>query len=322
MEAFFIQLKLWLYYGAAINLYFTLPSFKSLIYLFSNHMYIKWREKMKNNLSMGEIILSLRKKKGLTQEGLANAIGISAQAVSKWENGGMPDIELVPVIADFFDVSIDVLFGRKAGPNIAEAVHEYIYECGPFQGFDKAFNIYNSIHYGLAKPKLHRKDKSKDYVLASHNSSKNGYSLMMSNGYGNIVKREFWESINMETVLFSRDLFSLLGEPGIINVLFAILCRKEDEPANFDIIKAALVNTDCSDEVIKDCLDKLIERGIITVEYFSKIVKVDDLPDKVYRIDIFWYLGLCSLFCAAQVLNISRSGIQCSLEEGAWPINL
>ena len=63
--------------------------------------------------TIGENIAIFRKSKGLTQEALAAAIGVSAQSVSKWENNtNMPDIMLLPVVADIFDISIDELFGR------------------------------------------------------------------------------------------------------------------------------------------------------------------------------------------------------------------
>ncbi|MBO4882487.1 MAG: helix-turn-helix transcriptional regulator [Lachnospiraceae bacterium] len=44
---------------------------------------------------IGENIKKLRKAKGLTQDELAEVIGISGQAVSKWENGGSPDLEML-----------------------------------------------------------------------------------------------------------------------------------------------------------------------------------------------------------------------------------
>ncbi|MBQ2826867.1 MAG: helix-turn-helix transcriptional regulator [Clostridia bacterium] len=62
---------------------------------------------------IGKHIASMRKEKGIKQEELANYVGVSTQAVSKWENGGVPDTELLPKIADFFSVSIDSLFGRN-----------------------------------------------------------------------------------------------------------------------------------------------------------------------------------------------------------------
>jgi len=66
---------------------------------------------MENNI--GERIRDLRKEQGVTQEQLAEAVGVSAQAVSKWECGGSPDIELLAGIADTLNVSIDRLFGRS-----------------------------------------------------------------------------------------------------------------------------------------------------------------------------------------------------------------
>ena len=65
------------------------------------------------NESMGAIIARKRKELGLTQEQLAGELGISYQAVSKWENElSSPDISTLPLLADLFDITIDELFGR------------------------------------------------------------------------------------------------------------------------------------------------------------------------------------------------------------------
>lgn len=60
---------------------------------------------------IGENIKELRKAKGISQEALANVLGVTFQAVSKWETGiTAPDVALIPAIASFFGVSIDELF--------------------------------------------------------------------------------------------------------------------------------------------------------------------------------------------------------------------
>ncbi len=59
-------------------------------------------------LKIGNKIKSLRKKRQVTQEQLAEKIGVSFQAVSKWENNvALPDITLIPVLANYFGVSTD-----------------------------------------------------------------------------------------------------------------------------------------------------------------------------------------------------------------------
>ena len=66
-------------------------------------------------IKINEQIAFLRKQKGLTQEELANALGVTNQAVSKWESAQCcPDIQLLPLIADYFGVSIDELMGHNA----------------------------------------------------------------------------------------------------------------------------------------------------------------------------------------------------------------
>lgn len=62
-------------------------------------------------IKLSEKIKSLRKQKNISQEVLANYLGVSFQSVSKWENGNtMPDVTMIPAIASFFGVSTDELF--------------------------------------------------------------------------------------------------------------------------------------------------------------------------------------------------------------------
>ncbi len=66
-------------------------------------------------LDLGNNIRQLRRREKKTQEALAEVLGVTSQAVSRWESGGSyPDMNLIPSIANFFGVSIDELFGYKS----------------------------------------------------------------------------------------------------------------------------------------------------------------------------------------------------------------
>lgn len=63
---------------------------------------------------IGKNIKRLRQNKGVTQEQLGEVLGVSSQAVSKWENeSALPDILILPKLADYFGISIDELMGYK-----------------------------------------------------------------------------------------------------------------------------------------------------------------------------------------------------------------
>lgn len=65
-------------------------------------------------IKLGEKIKELRTRDGRTQENLADALGVTSQAVSRWEKGGSyPDMEMIPSIANYFGISIDELFGYR-----------------------------------------------------------------------------------------------------------------------------------------------------------------------------------------------------------------
>jgi transcriptional regulator with XRE-family HTH domain len=107
---------------------------------------------------IGEKIAVYRKAKGLTQEALGKLVGVSGQAVSKWENGGVPDTYLLPSVAKVLGVSIDALFGveRKISDysvnEILDAIFEFysenIGETDIFQFMFETFWTLQSAYFG------------------------------------------------------------------------------------------------------------------------------------------------------------------------------
>ena len=64
--------------------------------------------------TFGERLTKLRKEKGLTQNDIADKVGVSAQAVSKWEKDlASPDIDILLKLSEIFEISMDELLGKE-----------------------------------------------------------------------------------------------------------------------------------------------------------------------------------------------------------------
>lgn len=114
------------------------------------------------NFKIGEVIKKLRKDKGMTQEDLAQYVGVSTPAISKWESGTTyPDITTLPILANLFEVTIDNLLNYK--PELEDSkIINIVRECETFiinsdiEGYidihKKYIRKYPSnykLHYGL-----------------------------------------------------------------------------------------------------------------------------------------------------------------------------
>ena len=121
-----------------------------------------------NTQTVGAMIAKLRKEKGATQEELASKVGVSSQAVSKWENGGMPDAELLPKIAVFFEVSIDALFGRnlKDQCDTAQVISARFEDKNEEQRIQTMFQMCWEMEKALFDPGSSAKRDSLDEIFA------------------------------------------------------------------------------------------------------------------------------------------------------------
>lgn len=129
-----------------------------------NNLYSKGNKIMK----LSENIKTIRKAKGLRQEQLAEAMGVSTASVSKWETGQTaPELTVLADLADFFEVSIDTLIGHQVTGNRmntmlaemeqfendddyekAREIAEKLLQCYPneFEVVDKTANLYYRIY--------------------------------------------------------------------------------------------------------------------------------------------------------------------------------
>ena len=99
-----------------------------------------------SNLKIGQKIKTKRRERDLTQEELANILGVTKAAVSKWENGeSYPDITMLPQIAQLFCITMDELFDYALTNKPLTIVNEYHFGLS-LDDFDESI-----LNYGEAK---------------------------------------------------------------------------------------------------------------------------------------------------------------------------
>ena len=92
---------------------------------------LSYTEHIKNeevmNMTFAEKLKNIRKQASMSQEQLAEKLGVSRQAVTKWEtNAGIPDIENIRAVSALFDISIDELLSNEKGTKKRTA--DYLFE--------------------------------------------------------------------------------------------------------------------------------------------------------------------------------------------------
>ena len=119
-------------------------------------------------MNLGKTILELRKAKNATQEDMAAELGVTAAAVSKWENDyTLPDILMLCAIADYFQVTTDELLGRKHTTKKAMLVTQNPEIMEKLPVLAKRYNItVTDIQYGYADAiEQVNTDSSFDFLL-------------------------------------------------------------------------------------------------------------------------------------------------------------
>ncbi len=217
--------------------------------------------------NIGKNISVLRKDKGIKQVTLAKFVGVSTQAVSKWENGGVPDTEILPKIADFFGVSIDKLFGRNnQATNITTNIFEHIRRTKPdseerFKAiFELCWDIERSIfNFGGDE----EGGKIKDYELCLKPDEQQYSSIMSDYGFtrmGIANKLQYFlmvpEIKNKEKALFDEinyiEFFSYLADADIFNSLILLFKRDSKKAFTENLFTKELnVNLDKAKKIIE-----------------------------------------------------------------------
>lgn len=236
--------------------------------------------------SIGENIAVLRKKKNMTQEALAAEIGVSAQAVSKWENGtNLPDIQLLPILADIFGVSIDTLYGREKSKSELE-VPGVFEECCEAVMNTIGTAFYNGMRYHV--------QQGVEVPVRDLDEYLQQYKAHLKYAYDGVLRSAI---VQKENVLYYHHKFGglLLRRPenGWVSVfedettekVLALLADRDFKAFIAEVIKskkstftASSICRRCGIEHTAELEEKLEESGMFLV----KKVEIDEREVAVY----------------------------------------
>ncbi len=90
-------------------------------------------------IKVGKFLQSLRKEKGLTQEQLAEMVGVAQRTVSRWETGNnMPDIDILIELSDFYKIDLrEILSGERKSENMNEDLKETVLQVADYSSINE-----------------------------------------------------------------------------------------------------------------------------------------------------------------------------------------
>lgn len=233
--------------------------------------------------SIGETISSLRRDRGITQEELGGAVGVSAQAVSKWECGGVPDTELLPAIADYFGVSVDALFGRPASgkANAHEAVADYMQSREWGNRMEAAFELCWTIQRSFCgKPEVNADKTAYQSILKNRRGHQDTHSQMLMDGgislmcltegkpYFILIPEAEGRGDSLPDLDVYAQLFGTLGDREVLASLVMLYKREKNMSFTPKLLEKRMgVSGDRAQEIIRALMGyKLIQAAEIELD--------------------------------------------------------
>lgn len=247
---------------------------------------------MKEGLNMehnqiGDKIRALRTQNNLTQAELGKLVGVSMQAVSKWERGGTPDIDVLLSVAKYFNITLDELVGRSVDSTgrLEDVLYAAMQEVPDHKKIQQACRYCWSIFKGMSGiPAIQDRgysptqpgdvectrcristDEGISFFFAAQDAPMMAIMPEPKDGYDVIVG-------NVKDYV---SLFQLLGDEDAMR-LFLFLCTRAN--ALFPK-KLAAQSTGIPEEKVEHVLDEFERRGWLTKE----VADMDDGPVLLYR---------------------------------------
>lgn len=298
-----------------------------------------------SSTTFSTILQTLRKDKKITQEQLATYLGVSPQAVSKWENGSYPEGDLLPKIADYFGVSIDYLYGREEKDCSFEqkVLNHFKEELKAEQETGKSIvdvtDFWEKLYDVIWAVQICPWAPNKDYygrTVSAETGSKAASVMFNNHGYSymNLDKgNEFYFLMKDNELDGSfahwmkhsgkiRDLFKILSDEDNVRILLYLYSLGSDEYANVDTIAVTTgVSKDKVERLVKYMLSDIAGENVWKYPLNQiKIANKNGGSDVAYGVDLNLAGLVFGLFVIADSLVNVPNGynMQIGNKSKAW----
>lgn len=222
---------------------------------------------------IGQQIKKFRIAKGITQEQLGLLVGVTTQAVSKWERGGTPDAELLPKLSEVLSVSIDSLFGI-GDENLALTIARRIHSMTDEEAYPFAFNICWAIERGMMHDVVMPETLTNEHIdLMTYDKNEEIYLSKIMRDEGMCIARAssglncFFMMkepkkgirkclVDVEAI---RKVFEVFADRNILDIIFYMYTRLNTPIATSLISK----NTGLSIQKVDECMERLCNANLV-----------------------------------------------------------
>ena len=223
---------------------------------------------------IGKQIKKYRMAKNITQEQLGQLVGVTTQAVSKWERGGTPDAELLPSLADALGVNVDALFGREDKSLVSELVRK-ICRMPNDEAYRYAFSICWAIELGLMQDPTVIDDFLGKFIdpSAITNDTMDYFAKIMQDGGITTVRlspdfQHFFLLVEPKNSIKDhladpqklREVFRVFADEKLLRIIMYMYSRLNSPIATSLISK----NTGIDDKEVDRCMDVLCKNNLAT----------------------------------------------------------
>lgn len=242
-------------------------------------------------MSIGEQIKKFRTEKSITQEQLGELVGVSTQAVSKWERGGAPDIELLPALSQALGVSIDALFGNDDRSETLKLAHK-LSRMSDKEAYRYAFGICWALEVGL------RRDSSviEDFIdlqIVNNPSKKENteyFSKLLRDGGISTARispdfRHFFLMVEpdggiknqLSSIETLRNVFAVFADEKLLTIIFYMYSRLNTPVA------ASLIShhTGIDEDEVERCMEILCQNNLDG--YFPRLSPINRTHGETQR---------------------------------------